>query len=63
MKLAIRRTSAEASLRLQITEESRRSDGLTPTAWGSADTPRSLLTADIGIEFTVRNTFVRLGRN
>jgi hypothetical protein len=64
MKLDVRRTSARALLRLRITEGSHPSDDLiTVAAWGRANTPRSLLTADVGFELAIRDTSVGIRRN
>ena len=64
MQLNVRRTSARARLRLRITEGSHPSDDLvTVPIWGRANTPRSLLTTDIGIELAIRDTSVGVHRN
>ena len=64
MQLHVRRTSARALLRLRITEGSHPSDDLiTVRTWDRANTPRSLLTTDIGIELAIRDTFVGIHRS
>jgi hypothetical protein len=64
MQLHVRRTYARALLRLRITEGSHPSDDLVTVAtWDRANTPRSLLTADIGFELAIRDTFVGIHRN